>query len=158
MRNAEGYARSRKRSAQVDTTATHCCVSLTRSGVDANQTAYGDKYSGSSYYPEIASILPHFVETTFSSSHTMMEAAKRAGLIASPEARIVDPRHASNRLFRETQSAARRRIRRPRQQQTDKREKVRDERFGRSAMSPATTGGWIANFVDGAQGLTSFWA
>jgi hypothetical protein len=24
------------------------------------------------------------------------------------------------------------------------------ERFGRSAMSPATTGGWIANFVDGA--------
>jgi hypothetical protein len=30
---------------------------------------------------------------------------------------------------------------------TDKREKVRDERFGRSAMSPATTGGWIANFV-----------
>jgi len=25
-------------------------------------------------------------------------------------------------------------------------------------MSPATTGGWIANFVDGAQGLTSFWA
>src|SRR6185295_19216995 len=60
-----------------------------------------------------ASILPHFVGTTFSSSHTIMEAAKRAGLIASPEARIVDPRHASNRLFRETQSAARRRIRRP---------------------------------------------
>ncbi|WP_395015466.1 hypothetical protein [Dongia sp.] len=37
------------------------------------------------------------------------------------------------------------------QQQTDKREKVRDERFGRSAMSPATTGGWIANFVDGVR-------
>jgi hypothetical protein len=77
----------------------------------------------------------------------MMEAAKQAGLIASPEARIVDPRHASNRLLRETQSAARRRIRRPQQQQTDIREKVRDERFGRSPMSPATTGGWIANFV-----------
>jgi hypothetical protein len=84
----------------------------------------------------------------------MMEARNRGGLIASSEARIVDPRHASIRLLEEAQSAARRRIRRP--QLTDKREKVRDERFGRSAMSPATTGGWIANFVDGVrQDVTS---
>jgi hypothetical protein len=40
--------------------------------------------------------------------------------------------------------------------QTQNREKVRDERFGRSAMSPATTGGWIANFVDRVrEGATS---
>jgi len=125
-------------------------VPLTRNGVDANESPSPEKYSEPSYYPEIAPFSPHFVETTFSSSHTMMEARTQAGLIASSEARIVDPRHASNRLLEETQSAARRRITRP--QPTDKREKVRDERFGRSPMSPATTGGWIANFVDGARG------
>jgi hypothetical protein len=118
--------------------------------VDAPQSGSFNKYSGSSYYPEIAPISPQFVETTFYSSHTMMEAHEQAGLIASSEARIVDPRHASNRLLEETQSAARRRTTRPQQKLTDKREKVRDERFGRSAMSPATTGGWIANFVGGA--------
>jgi hypothetical protein len=142
MRNAD----DRERSAPIASPATHRFASLTRSGIDTNESASPEKYSGSSYYPEIAPISPHFVETTFSSSHTMMEARTRAGLIASPEARIVDPRHASNRLLEEAQSAARRRITRP--QLTDKREKVRDERFGRSPMSPATTGGWIANFVD----------
>ena len=136
----------RKRSARIALPANHRFVSLTRSGADTNESASPEKYSGSSYYPEIAPFSPHFVETTFSSSHTMMEAPTRAGLIASPEARIVDPRHASNRLSEEAQSATRRRIIRP--QLTDKRAKVRDERFGRSPMSPATTGGWIANFVD----------
>jgi hypothetical protein len=116
--------------------AEHGCVSLPRNGANANKATYSEKYSGPSYYPEIAPLSPQFVETTFSHPHTIMEATDRAGLIASSEARIVDPRHASSRLFRATQSAARRRIRRPQQQQTDKREKVRDERFGRSAMSP----------------------
>ena len=142
MRGAD----SAKRSAPIASSANHRFVSLVRSRANTNDLASPEKYSGSSYYPEIAPFSPHFVETTFSSSHTMMEARTRAGLIASPEARIVDPRHASNRLLEETQSAARRRITRP--QPTDKREKVRDERFGRSPMSPATTGGWIANFVD----------
>src|SRR5690349_13324874 len=109
MRNAEGYASNRRRSALNAPSATRNGVSRTRSGLNANQALEPEKYSGPSYYPEIAPFSPHFVETTFSSSHTMMEAAKQAGLIASPEARIVDPRHASNRLLRETQSAARRR-------------------------------------------------
>jgi len=146
MRNAEGYAPNRR----VDSGRTQHCVPLMRSGVDATQMGSSEKHSGSPYYLEIAPISPHFVETTFYSLHTMMEAGKQAGLIASSEARIVDPRHASNRLLEEAQSAARRRITRP--QLTDKREKVRDERFGRSPMSPATTGGWIANFVGGARG------
>jgi hypothetical protein len=49
-----------------------------------------------------------------------------------------------------TQSAARRRDQKT-AKTNEQREKVRGERFGRSAMSPATTGGWIANFVGGAQ-------
>jgi len=144
MRNAEGYADNGKRSAAFVCRMTLHCVSLSRNGLNANRRLQPKKYSGSRYYPEIASFSPQFVGTTFYSSHTMMEAGKQGGLIASSEARIVDSRHASNRLSEETQSAARRR---KKTATTDKREKVRDERFGRSAMSPATTGGWIANFV-----------
>ena len=146
MRNAERYAVPSKRSAPKPCNAQHPFGAPTLIGGNTTPAVSSEKYSRPSYYPEIAPFSPHFVETTFFRSHTMMEVRKPARLIASPEARIVDPRHASNRLLEEAQSAARRRITRP--QLTDKREKVRDERFGRSPMSPATTGGWIANFVD----------
>jgi hypothetical protein len=151
MRNAERYARSSKRSARVDSPGMQHCVWLMRSGVDTTRSGSPDKYSGSPYYPEIAPFSPHFVGTTFSTSHTMMEASEQLGLIASSEARIVDPRRASNRLSETTQSVARRRTKRPQQKLTDNTREGASERFGRSAMSPATTGGWIANFVDAAQ-------
>ncbi len=103
---------------------------------------------GNTAGPRITPKSPHsrrdLVGTTFFSSHTMMEARKQGGLIASSEARIVESRQASNRLFCETQSAARRRIRRPQNKPT-KQKRCGDERFGRSPMSPATTGGWTTS-------------
>ncbi len=106
MRNAEGYADNGKRSAAFDLSGAFRFVAK---WVQRESTREAKKYTRSRYYPEIASFSPHFVGTTFYASHTMMEARKRGGLIASFEARIVDPRHASNRLSDVTQSAARRR-------------------------------------------------
>src|SRR5690349_15533411 len=94
MSNAEECARGSKRSPQVDSCPTLQCVS----GANASGSYSTEKYSGPSYYPEIAPLSPHFVGTTFYCSHTMMEATKQLGLIASSEARIVDPRRATNRL------------------------------------------------------------
>jgi hypothetical protein len=88
-------------------------------GADANRQHAHEKSARSWYYPEIASLSPQFVITTFSSSHTIMGVTKRSGLIVWPEARIVDPRPASNRLSKQTQSAARRRISRPQTQSTN---------------------------------------
>ena len=104
-----------------------------------------EKYSGSRYYPEIAPFSPQFVGTTFYSSHTMMEATKWGGLIASSEARIVDSRHASNRLSEKTQSAAR--------GGSKDRKQLTNEIGARRALRPlGTVAGydrwWIANFVD----------
>jgi hypothetical protein len=119
------------------------CADPKRSGRESPVEA--EKYSGSRYYPEIAPISPQFVETTFYSSHTMMEAPKRGGLIASPEARIVDLRHASNRLSEETQSAVR--------GGPEDRKQLTNEIGARRALRPlGTVAGydrwWIANFVD----------
>src|SRR4051812_29027345 len=79
---------------------------LSRDGLNSNPRGAPKLHSGSRYYPKIAPFSPHFVETTFYSSHTMMEVSQRVRLIASSEARIVRLRHASNRLAMETQSAA----------------------------------------------------
>jgi hypothetical protein len=75
----------------------------------------------------------------------MMEAPKRGGLIASSEARIVDPRHASHRLSEETQSAA--------CGGPEHRQQLTNEIGARRALRPlGTVAGydrwWIANFVD----------
>ena len=148
MRNAEGIRAQPQAERGIAVELIGPCLALAPSGLHGNRNQRQEKDSGSRYYPEIAPFSPQFGEKTFYSSHTMMEAPKQCGLIASSEARIVDPGPASNRLLRETQSAARRLPEDRKTKQTDKREKVRDERFGRSAMSPATTGGWIANFVD----------
>jgi hypothetical protein len=112
--------------------------------VNANRLPPPEKHSESPYYPEIAAFPPHFVGTTFYSSHTMMKVGKRCGLIASSEARIVDARHASNRLSEVAQSAARRRIGSP---QTTDNEKGAET----SVRSLGTVAGgdrWLDNFVD----------
>jgi hypothetical protein len=153
MRNAEGYASRSKRSALFASCEAFGAPAGLRNGLDANRVVTRKKYSGSRYYPKIAPFSPHFVGRTFSSSHTIMEAVKRGGLIASSEARIVDPRHASNRFAQETQSAARRRITRPQMRSHERiSEKGAERAQGRSSMSPATTGGWITNFVDRGHG------
>ena len=120
-------------------------IVLGRNGWKPNRVLGTGKYSGSRYYPEIAPFLPQFVGTTFYSSHTMMEATKWGGLIASSEARIVDSRHASNRLSEETQSAAR--------GGSKDRKQLTNEIGARRALRPlGTVAGydrwWIANFVD----------
>ncbi len=117
-----------------------CC---SRTWVERDRLASNEEIQRVLVLPEIASISPRSVGTTFYSSHTMMEAQKRGGLIASSEARIVESRQASNRLSRETQSATRRRIGRPQTNRQTRR--CGDERFGRSSMSPATTGGWTTS-------------
>lgn len=141
MRNAESGAGNRKRGARL---SLHFAA-LSRNGLDANRPVGHEKYSGSRYYPEIAPFLPQFVGTTFYSSHTMMEAMKWGGLIASSEARIVDSRHASKRLSVETQSAAR--------DGSQDRKQLTNEIGARRALRPlGTVAGydrwWIANFVD----------
>lgn len=123
MRIGEVCADRRQRDAPFGRPAGFGC----RGGPDANRASGPRNYSGSRYYPEIAPFSPHFVGTTFYSSHTMMKVGKRCGLIASSEARIVDARHASNRLSEETQSAARRRI--EDRKQTDKRDRCEGERL-----------------------------
>jgi hypothetical protein len=117
-------------------------VSLLQSGPDANRTLQSDKHSEPSYYPEIAPLSPQFVGTTFYRSHTMMDAERPVGLIASPEARIVDSRGASNRLSEVAQSAARRRIGSP--QTTD------NEKGAETSVRSLVAGGdrWLDNFVD----------
>jgi hypothetical protein len=98
MRNAEAYAHNSKRNAPLMRGPPLHFASLSRSGLNANRAVERKKYTGSRDYPEIASLSPQFVGTTFFASHTMMEARKRGGLIASSEARIVKPHQASNRL------------------------------------------------------------
>jgi hypothetical protein len=141
MRNAESGPSNRKRRARLPL---HFAT-LLRNGLDANRSVEPEKYSGSRYYPEIAPFSPQFVGTTFYSSHTMMEATKWGGLIASSEARIVDSRHASHRLSEETQSAA--------QGGSKVRKQLTNEIGVRRALWPlGTVAGydrwWIANFVD----------
>jgi hypothetical protein len=148
MRNAESDPGNRTRRARLPL---HFAA-LSRSGLDANRSLEPEKYSGSRYYPEIAPFSPQFVRTMFYSSHTMMEATKWCGLIASSEARIVDSRQASNRLSEKTQSAAR--------GGSKDRKQLTNEIGARRALRPlGTVAGydrwWIANFVDcGLQGVT----
>lgn len=83
---------------------------------------------------------PSCVIPTFCYSHTMMEVARRGWLIAPARARIVEPHRSSIR--RHAIAIPRRRESRRvlRQHRKD-----RDGREVACRMSPAATGGWIAN-------------